>query len=460
MILIVDDDRAIRTSLNLLFRKAGYDTAEAAGPDEALAEIKKNTPSLCVLDMNFSRSTTGEEGLLLLKQIKQDRPALPVILITAWGSISLAVEGMKLGASDFITKPWNNDVLLSSVRTILQLSRQEQGSGMAIHDRAELNRLYNFENLIGTDEKFLQILNVAGRVSCTDASILILGESGTGKELVAEAIHANSRRRNGPFVKVNLGGIPATLFESEMFGHKKGAFTGAMHDRIGRFELAHTGTIFLDEIGDLDAAGQIKLLRVLQDRNFEVLGTSVSRFADFRLISATNRDLWQAVLSGHFREDLYYRVNLIALHLPAIRERRDDIPLLVQNFTNNIKQLYERPQLRVSSAAMNWLKTLPWPGNIRELKNLVERTILVTAHDILDVGDFQAQHSLSSRPADSATIPDVGTVTLDEMEKSMIQKAMQYHRGNISKAAGSLGLSRGALYRRLEKYGIPYETSQ
>lgn len=460
MILIVDDDKAIRASLNLLFKKAGYGTTEAADPDQALAEIKRNPPTLCILDMNFSRSTSGEEGLVLLKRIKHDHPNLPVILITAWGSIALAVEGMKLGASDFITKPWNNDFLLSSVKTILHLSQQKQDTEAVVYDRPGLNQAYNFENIIGTDEKLLHVLNVAGRVSGTDASVLILGESGTGKELVAEAIHANSRRRNGPFIKVNLGGIPPTLFESEMFGHKKGSFTGAVHDRIGRFELAHEGTIFLDEIGDLDAAAQIKLLRVLQDRCFEMLGTSVPRFADFRLISATNRDLGQMVSSGHFREDLYYRINLISLSLPALRERREDIPILIEHFADNLKQLYERPRLRVSPDAMNWLKILPWPGNIRELKNLVERTILVANHDTLDITDFQAQYQLSSQQAEAPDIPAVGTLTLDEMEKSMIQKALQYHRGNISKAANSLGLSRGALYRRLEKYGIPYETPQ
>jgi two-component system, NtrC family, response regulator len=460
MILIVDDDKAVRASLNLLLKKAGYDTIEAPGPEEALNEIQNNLPSLCILDMNFSCATSGEEGLALLKQIKENHPDLPIILITAWGSILLAVEGMKLGASDFITKPWNNEFLLASVKTILHLSRQEQVPELPVYDRHGLNQLYNFENIIGTDKALLQVLNVAGRVSCTDASVLILGESGTGKELVAEAIHANSRRCNGPFIKVNLGGIHSSLFESEMFGHKKGAFTGAIQDRIGRFELAHNGTIFLDEIGDLDAGNQVKLLRVLQDRSFEALGASISRTADFRLISATNRDLGQMVSSGHFREDLYYRINLILLHLPALRERPEDIPLLVLSFVDNIRQLYERPNLRVNSAAINWLKTLPWPGNIRELKNLVERTALVTTHDTLEIGDFRAHYQLSPRQAETVTLPAVGTVTLEEMEKSMIHKAMQFHQRNVSKVARSLGLSRGALYRRLEKYGLPYETSQ
>ena len=460
MILIVDDDDAIRASLNFLLRKSGFETVEAEDPEGALAAIAGKVPSLCILDMNFSRATTGEEGLALLKQIRTDYPELPVILITAWGSISLAVQGMKLGASDFITKPWNNDFLLASVKTILHLSKQDGSPDTATYDRTKLNQLYNFENIIGSDEKLLEVLRIAGRVSSTDASVLILGESGTGKEIVAEAIHANSRRRNGPFIKVNLGGIHAELFESEMFGHKKGAFTGAIQDRAGRFELAHEGTIFLDEIGELDISGQVKLLRVLQDRSFEAMGTSVPRTADFRLISATNQDLGQRVASGQFREDLYYRINLISLCLPPLRERRKDIPFLVQYFVDNIKQLYERPDLQISPAAMNWLQTLPWPGNIRELKNLVERTVLLTTHDTLEIGDFQRHYELSPRQEGTDNLPAVGTVTLEEMEKSMIKRAMQFHQGNISKVARSLGLSRGALYRRLEKYGLPYETSQ
>ncbi|MCX6827847.1 MAG: sigma-54 dependent transcriptional regulator [candidate division Zixibacteria bacterium] len=459
MILIVDDDEAIRSSLNLLLKRAGFEMIMAANPEQALEAIERSTPSLCILDMNFTRATSGEEGLKLLEQLKEKCPELPVILITAWGSIPLAVEGMKRGASDFITKPWNNDYLLASIKTILQLSRRDGSSAPSTYDRVKLNQLYNFENIIGVNDKLLYILNMVGRVSYTDAAILILGESGTGKELVAEAIHANSQRRNAPFVKVNLGGIPSALFESEMFGHKKGAFTGAVYDRIGRFESAHGGTIFLDEIGDLEQINQVKLLRVLQDRAFNVLGTSITKTVDFRLISATNRDLEQMVASGHFREDLFYRINLISLHIPPLRERPDDIALLVQNFVDNLKQLYGRPGLKVAPMAISWLKTLPWPGNIRELKNLVERTVLVTAHDIMEVNDFQDQYKQSPRQSETITIPAVGTVTLEEVEKSMIQKAMQIHQGNISRVARSLGLSRGALYRRLDKYGIPYETA-
>jgi two-component system NtrC family response regulator len=454
MILVIDDDRAVCSSLRLLLKQAGYDVATAEDPEEALRTAAAQEPELFVLDMNFSVRTSGEEGLHLLREIKSIYPERPVILITAWGSIPLAVEGMKAGAADFITKPWNNSRFLDSVRTALRLSRDATGPDRASYGRDQLNELYNFDNIIGVNDALLATLDTAGRVSATDAPVLIMGASGTGKELIAEAIHANSDRANGPFVKVNLGGIPAPLFESEMFGHVKGAFTGAERDRTGRFELAHGGTIFLDEIGDLDLSSQVKLLRVLQDRTFDVLGTNQTRSADFRVISATNRELKDMVAERRFREDLFYRINLITLTLPPLRQRREDISLLAEYFVENLKTIYRRPGLSVSRAAREWLAALPWPGNVRELKNLVERTVLVSGHDVLDVADFQQQFETYPQHAPAAALPAVGTVTIDEMEKSMILKAIEFHGNNLSQVARSLGLSRGALYRRLEKYGI------
>ncbi len=453
-ILIIDDDKAVRSSLGLLLKQAGFRSMSAEGPEEALRIAEAHPPDLFVMDMNFSLATSGEEGLRLLADLKSSFPDKPVILITAWGSVPLAVEGMKLGAADFITKPWNNDRFLQSVRTALSLSRGDERTDDRICDRGRLDELYDFENIIGADSGLLTILETAGRVSATDAAVLIMGESGTGKELIAEAIHSNSARRNGPFVKVNLGGIPPSLFESEMFGHKKGAFTGATHDRTGRFDLSDGGTIFLDEIGDLDSSSQVKLLRVLQDRSFEVLGTSQTKTVDFRLISATNRNLEEMVADGRFREDLYYRINLISLKLPPLRERRDDISTLAGYFVENLKAIYRRSELSVTPQAVNWLADLPWAGNVRELKNLVERTVLVAGHDTLDVGDFQTQLQPSLKPTDAAGLPAVGTITIEEMEESMIKKALEFHGSNISKVARSLGLSRAALYRRLEKYGI------
>jgi two-component system, NtrC family, response regulator len=389
-----------------------------------------------------------------LTRIRTVAPKLPVILITAWGSIGLAVEGMKAGATDFITKPWTNPQLLQTVRTALGLAASRSVSEERLPTREELDARFDFGTLVGRDPRLLRILQLIGRVAPTDASVLVTGESGTGKELVAEAIHRNSRRAQGPFVKVNLGGISASLFESEMFGHVKGAFTDARSDRKGRFEVAHGGSIFLDEIGDLDAASQVKMLRVLQDRTFEVLGSSQRRTVDVRVVSATNRNLADMVTRGEFREDLLYRINLIALHLPPLRDRRDDIPLLAGRFLHTIGQVYRREGLRLSTGAIAWLRAQPWPGNIRQLRQSVERTLLVTERGVLEADDFRATADMEPREVARDTLPAVGSMTMDEIEKAMILKSLKHHAGNISKVAEALGLSRAALYRRFEKYEI------
>jgi two-component system NtrC family response regulator len=455
MILIIDDDIAVRSSLSLLLKQSGIETATAESPEAARAFATAQTPDLFILDMNFSVKTSGDEGLQLLQELKSLHPDKPVVLITAWGSIPLAVAGMRAGAADFITKPWNNDRLLQSIRTAISLSAQNAEGLPRSGDRNHLNELYNLDNIIGENEALLSVLETAGRVSVTDAPILIMGASGSGKELVAEAVHSNSERRNGPFVKVNLGGIPGTLFESEMFGHMRGAFTSAIRDRVGRFESADGGTIFLDEIGDLDLSSQVKLLRVLQDRSFEVLGSNKTRTSDFRLVSATSRNIEELLSTGQFREDLFYRINLITLKIPSLRDRHEDVPLLVDYFVENLKTIYRRPGLTVSPSAMEWLTQLPWPGNERELKNIVERTALVTGGDFLDISDFQKQMQPATGAVDTGGLPAVGAVTIEEMERSMIQKALEFHGSNLTRVARSLGLSRSALYRRLDKYGIP-----
>ncbi|MCF2488689.1 sigma-54 dependent transcriptional regulator [Dyadobacter sp. CY347] len=454
MLLIVDDDLAIRASLILLLKKEGFEVRGVGSPDETFDILKTVTPELILLDLNFSIETSGKEGMQLLQQIKKRYPAIPLILITGWGTIDLAVRGMKEGAIDFITKPWQNDHLLQSVRTILNLTQTLPLSG----SRKKLEQQYQFENIVGQDPKLLDILETVGRVASTDAAVLITGESGTGKELIAEAIHMNSKRKSRPFVKVNLGGISSTLFESELFGHVRGAFTDAKTDRLGRFEMAHKGSIFLDEIGELDLSSQVKLLRVLQERTFEPLGSSKSRTVDVRVICATNRNLEEMVAQGTFREDLYYRINLITVKLPALRERPDDIPLLSEFFVNNLKIIYQRPNLRLSPAAMKWLRTLQLQGNIRQLKNLVERTVLLSGSDILDIADLQRNLSGGAQPTVQKNLPEVGAITLEEMEYQMITKAMQFHQNKVSKVARSLGITRFALYRRLEKYGISYES--
>ncbi|CAN5715851.1 sigma-54 dependent transcriptional regulator [soil metagenome] len=453
MILIIDDDIAVRTSLLLLFQSEQYKVIDASSAEEALNIITEKDISLIVLDLNFSIETSGKEGMAFLAEIKKIRADIPVILITGWGTIELAVQGMKLGANDFINKPWRNEHLLQSVKTLLHLQDKKPEH----YTRKQLNSLYNFKQIIGEDKPLLDILETIGRVASTDASVLIMGESGTGKELIAEALHQNSLRSSKPFIKVNLGGISTSLFESEMFGHVRGAFTDARTDRAGRFEMANKGTIFLDEIGDLDAGSQVKLLRVLQDRTYEVLGSSRTKTVDLRVVCATNKNLDDMVGKGTFREDLLYRINLITIHLPALRQRPKDIPLLVDFFMNNMKEIYNRPALSVAPDAMKWLQQLPLPGNIRQLKNLVERSVLVSKNSKLTVDDFRKQLDSSPGKKGSIQLPEVGTLTLDEVELLMIKRAMEFHKNRISKAAASLGLTRSSLYRRLDKYQIPYD---
>ena len=449
MILIIDDDSAVRSSLSFMLKRAGYEAQVVPGPWEAIEVVRTVAPDLILMDMNFTLSTTGEEGLTLLKQVKVFRPDTPVILMTAWGSIQLAVQGMQAGAFDFIPKPWNNAALLQRIETALELSTAPKETTQ------EQNDAFNRNHIIGRSQGLTDVLNTIARIAKTNASVLITGESGTGKELIAEAIHINSQRAKHPFVKVNLGGISQSLFESEMFGHKKGAFTDASADRTGRFEMADKGTIFLDEIGDLDLSCQVKLLRVLQDQTFEVLGDSRPRKTDIRVVSATNADLRKMVNERTFREDLFYRVNLITVKLPALRERREDIPSLVRHFADRQAETNGLPRTEFSADAMQFLSRLPYPGNIRELKNLVERTILVSGKPTLDASDFDAQYIRHNDQKAAESTSFIG-MTLDEIERQTILQALERHKGNLSQVAMALGISRAALYRRLEKHNINY----
>ncbi len=464
MILVVDDDKNIRLSLKLILERNDYEVALAEGPKEAM-QIVRNTPAveLVLMDMNYTRATDGEEGLTLLKQVKVFRPEVPCILMTAWGSIDLAVQGMRAGAFDFITKPWDNGVLLDRIETAIK-----------INNASPATQPIQSSPIVGTS--LSGILATVARVAPTNAPVLITGESGTGKELIAEAIHRQSKRANGPFVKVNLGGISTSLFESEMFGHKKGSFTDAKADRIGRFEMAKGGTIFLDEIGELSLASQVKLLRVLQDQTYEVLGDSQTRRTDVRVVCATNADLRAMVEEKTFREDLFYRINIINLHLPPLRDRREDIPLLVNHFLRMACEANGLPPdsratlayplpFTVSTEAIGYLQTLPFPGNIRELKNLVERTLLMKPHPqplsggrgewSLTATDFQ--NSYSSVQNLSTPLPQQGGAgggSLSSMERNAIAACIAKHNGNLSLVAKELGISRGALYRKIEKHGL------
>ena len=372
MILIVDDDPSVLASLSLLLKQAGFASHAVSDPADAQAWLASHLCQLVLQDMNFTRQTTGEEGLSLLTAIRAAHPQLPVVLITAWGSIDLAVRGMKAGASDFITKPWTNEQILQTVRTALALSAVPAAPDLP-PSREDLDAAFDFGDLVGEDPRLLKVLQAAGRVSATDASVLITGESGTGKELVADAIHRNSRRRHGPFVKVNLGGISSSLFESEMFGHVRGAFTDAASGPEGTFRARERWHHLPRRDWRSRSASQVKLLRVLQDRSFEVLGSSQRRTVDVRVISATNRSLPRWFSAGSFARICCTAINLITLHLPSLRERRDDIRILASRFVSGRRrgvQIAHRP--RLTEDALRYLVGQPWPGNIRQLRQAID----------------------------------------------------------------------------------------
>jgi two-component system NtrC family response regulator len=447
-ILVCDDDDAVRSSLGFLLTKAGYSPEFAFYPDDIIRHIRETEFHLVLLDMNFSVSINGEEGIELLRKIKLLRPSVPVILMTAWASVELAVRGIKLGAADFITKPWNNIQLLKIIDTSITLSSKPgELTGSELKNKS---RPAEFQSIIGDDSKLLEILEVIKRVAPTNAPVLITGESGTGKELIASAIHQYSKRKSKPFIKVNLGGVPAGLFESEMFGYRKGAFTDAKSDHAGRFEKANTGTIFLDEIGDLNFSSQVKLLRVLQDQTFEKLGDPNSITVDVRILSATNHNLYSLVTRGTFREDLLYRINLIQIEVPPLRQRTGDIPLLASYFLEQAIKSYSLPQKCISDDAVEWLCQQPWPGNVRELKNITERTLLLTTNDQIRPEDFV----MAQRTGRTQDVTSISSGTLDDMEKIMIIKVIEESGGNLSKSSEKLGISRATLYRKMAKHGI------
>lgn len=442
-ILTIDDDTTVAKSLELLLKRGGYEARSVSRMTEALPAIEKHHPSLILLDMNFTIDTSGKDGMKLLKEILAAYPRLPVIQMTGWATVQLAVEGMKAGARDFIAKPWDNKELLNTIDLQIEQSGVVAGTGMGKKSKDP------FAAIIGQSEGLRDILDQALRVAPTLASVLITGESGTGKELVAEAIHAASPRADNPFVAVNLGGVPPGLFESELFGHKAGAFTDARSDRKGHFELAEGGTLFLDEIGDLNLAAQVKLLRVLQERQYQRLGDSKVRKSNVRILSATSRNLSTRVAAGTFREDLLYRINLIHLQLPSLRDRPADIPELAEHFLAGARRRYNRPELRWSKDALSWLRKQAFPGNVRQLQNLIERTAILARESSIEQVDIE-QHQ--TRPEDTSFTP--GGMTLEEMEIRMIKLALGRNGGEIAATARELGLTRAALYRRIEKFGI------
>jgi two-component system NtrC family response regulator len=452
-ILVVDDDASVRVSLALLLKQSGFEVVACEEPAQVPGLLASRRVDLVLQDMNFSPQTSGEEGLALLAQTKAAQPALPVLLMTAWGSIQLAVRGVKSGAADFFTKPWDNTRLVELVRTTLALSTPGAGGHPT---RRALDAEYDFAGIIGEHPSLLRVLETVGRVASTRAPVLILGESGTGKELIADAIHRNSPRAAKAAVKVNMGAITSSLFESEMFGHVRGAFTDARSDRKGHVAHAQGSTLFMDEVGELNRADQVKLLRVLQDQSYRPVGASASEQADIRVVSATNRELAELVAAGEFREDLYYRLNLITVRLPPLRERRSDIPLIATRLVAELARDYGLGEVVLSPGAIDWLSAQAWPGNVRQLRQVLERTLLLAGKPRLEASDFAAGDREREERVAGASPAFAGgeSLTLEQVERRMIEQVLAQHEGNISRVARALGLSRAALYRRLEKHGL------
>ena len=449
-ILIVDDEVQIRTLLARMMELEGYEVCQAGDCRVALRQLELQTPDVALCDVFLPDGN----GVDLVLSIKKAAPNVEVILLTAHGNIPDGVQAIKNGAFDYITKGDDNNKIIPLISRAMEKARMNVRLEKL---EKKVGQTYSFESILGESKSLKEAVLLARKVAVTDVPVLLTGETGTGKEVFAQAIHYNSKRAKQNFVAVNCSSFSKELLESEMFGHKKGAFTDAYIDRTGRFEMANKGTIFLDEIGDLELSCQVKLLRVLQDQTFEVLGDSRPRKVDIRVVSATNRNLREMVVERMFREDLFYRINLITVHLPALRERKDDIPLLVRYFADKQSEINGLPTVRFSSEALTFLQKLPYPGNIRELKNLVERTILVSGKAVLEASDFESQcfHTMLSAKAEAAS--SLEGLTLDELEKQTILQALKTHAGNLSHVATALGISRAALYRRLEKYDIPVD---
>ena len=450
MILIIDDDAAVRSSLTFLLKRAGFRPEAVPGPKEALEVVRATAPELILMDMNFTLTTTGEEGIQLLRQVKIFRPDVPVILMTAWGSISLAVQGMQAGAFDFITKPWNNLVLLKSIRTALELSEQKKETNAPLN-RSDADHKFHFDKIVGQSAALMDILGTVSRIAPTNASVLITGESGTGKELIAEAIHANSPRSKEAFVKVNLGGLSQSLFESEMFGHKAGSFTGALKDKKGLFEEAHNGTIFLDEIGEMAFELQAKLLRILETGEYIKIGDTKPTRVNVRIIAATNRNLQEEIKEGCFREDLFYRLSVFQVHLPALRERAGDISILAAAFAKSFSEKLSYSISEMTPAFLEALEKQSWKGNIRELRNVIERSLIVCEGGRLDICDLplEIQNTHYECSDDSAE-----GFELAAMERRHIARVLEYTKGNKTETARLLKIGLTTLYRKIEEYKI------
>ncbi len=453
-ILIVDDEEDILFTLRLFLKQHFTMVRTEHNPHHIPRMMRQEQFDLILLDMNFRKGdTSGNDGLTWLKKVIEIDPTATVIMITAYGDVKVAVEAVKAGATDFVVKPWRNEKLLATILSAMKLSESQQ-TVRQLESRqkvlsADIDQHYG--EIVGSSASMKQIFATIEKVARTDANVLILGENGTGKELIARAIHRQSLRSKEVFINVDLGAIPDTLFESELFGHKKGAFTDANEDRVGRFEVASGGSLFLDEIGNLSLPLQAKLLTVLQNRQIRRVGTNHTINIDIRLICATNMPLYNMVKEQSFRQDLLYRINTVEITLPPLRKRREDIPSLVDHFLNIYARKYQKAGLKISAAALDKLQDYQWPGNIRELRHAVERAVILGDNQALQPQDFLFHDAGTDG---SSQKNRVESYNLEEMEKWAIQEVLERYRGNITKAAKELGLTRAALYRRMEKYDL------
>lgn len=454
-LLVADDDANIIAALHMLFKAHGFEVSAVTTPDALLEQVKTREFSAALIDLNYQKDTTsGQEGLDLIGQIKAIDDALPIIAMTGYSSVQIAVDAMKLGAADFVQKPWTNERLLHTVNTQIRLKEAKNTGQKLAQENALLKSQITAQTdaLIADSEAMQQLIAQLDKLAQSDMSILLTGENGTGKSLLAEYIHKRSMRQNESFIAVNMGAISESLFESEMFGHVKGAFTDAKENRIGRFELAQAGTIFLDEIANISTPQQAKLLRVLEERQFERVGSSKTLHIDVRLISATNADIQAMVNDASFRQDLLYRLNTVTIRVPALRERQSDIHKLAQHTIQVCAKKYQLPEKALSPDALQQLKAYHWPGNIRELNHVIERAMFLSTQDVIESRDLALEPQVNTVATTGEERFD--TMTLEAIEKAVIVKRQRDANLSSTQVAESLGLSRSAYYRRLEKLNL------
>ncbi len=446
-ILVVDDEESHRLMLRAVLKEEGYQVTEAADGPEAIGAMEQESYDLVLLDLRLP----AMDGIETLNEIKKISPLVPVIMMTAYASVKTAVEALKAGAFDYLTKPLDIEELKVLIEKALELY-DLRTENIALKER--LGDRFDFSRLIGQSAKMRELFNTLSLVAPTDATVLLLGESGTGKELVANAIHQNSLRKNQPFIKVSCAALPETLLESELFGHEKGAFTGAITRREGRFQLAHRGSIFLDEVGEMSGATQIKLLRVLQEKEIEPLGSNRPIKVDVRVIAATNKDLEKEVKAGRFREDLFYRLNVVPIILPSLRERREDIPLLANHFLKYYGEKNGKEFKGISNKALDLLIRYPWPGNVRELENIMERAVIMARGEIIVPADLPPVIQALAKEKENEELQFPPGITLAQVERALILKTLEDTGGNRSRAAEILGINRRTLQNKLKEYGF------